>query len=82
LIFELFYFKDEWVVVYVIAKQIPPPREPPTIYEMNRLVASFRGFMNRNGDKEPGIKAIWIGLQRLKDFTLAFELLKLTKTCG
>jgi hypothetical protein len=56
--FELFYFKDEWVAAYVIAKQIPPPREPPTIYEMNRLVASFGGFMNRKGDKEPGIKAI------------------------
>jgi hypothetical protein len=55
----------------VIAKQIPPSREAPTIYEMNRT-----------GDKEPGIKAIWIGFQRLKDFTLAVELLKLTKTCG
>jgi hypothetical protein len=49
---------------------------------MNRFVAIFGGFMNRNGDKEPGIKAIWIGFQRLKDFRLAVELLKLTKTCG
>jgi hypothetical protein len=79
---ELFYFKDESVAAYVIAKQIPPSREAPTIYEMNRLVSIFGGFMNRNGDKEPGIKAIRIGFQRLKDFTLAVELLKLTKTCG
>ena len=41
---------------------------------MNRMVASFRGFVNRKSDKEPGPKSIWIGLQRLKDFTLAFEL--------
>jgi hypothetical protein len=79
---ELFYFKDESVAAYVIAKQIPPSREAPTIYEMNRLVASFGGFINRAGDKEPEIKAIWIGLQRLKGFTLAFELLKLIETCG
>jgi hypothetical protein len=38
------------------------------------MVASFRGFVNRKSDKEPGPKSIWIGLQHLKDFTLAFEL--------
>ena len=79
---ELFYNNDEWTAAYVIAKKIPPPREPPTNYEMNRIVASFKGFMNRKSNKEPGIKAIWSGLQRLQDFALALGLVKLSQTCG
>jgi hypothetical protein len=41
---------------------------------MNRIVASFGGFLGRKHDREPGIKAIWIGLQRLKDFTSLMRL--------
>ncbi|MDX1923975.1 MAG: IS4 family transposase, partial [Rickettsiaceae bacterium] len=59
-----------------------PPDTPPSISAMNKVVASFGGFLGRKGDGEPGIKAMWIGLQRLKDFTLAFETLNSCKTYG
>lgn len=49
---------------------------------MNRMVASFGEFLARKNDKEPGIKAMWIGLQRLKDFTLAYEIFNHLHTYG
>jgi len=29
---------------------------------------SFGGFLARKGDGEPGVKTIWLGLQRIVDF--------------
>lgn len=80
---ELFYNESEWKAVYIIAYRKKPPETAPSIYLMNRTVASFGGFMNRKNDNEPGPKSMWIGLQRLKDFTLAFEIFNATNpTCG
>ncbi|MDX1924105.1 MAG: IS4 family transposase, partial [Rickettsiaceae bacterium] len=66
---QIFYTESEWKAVYIIAYKKPPPDTPPSISAMNKVVASFGGFLGRKGDGEPGIKAMWIGLQRLKDFT-------------
>lgn len=34
-----------------------------------RLIAMLGGFLARKGDGEPGVKTIWLGLQRVVDFT-------------
>ena len=70
---DLFYDENEWKVVYTIAYKKKPPQIPPSINAINRIIASFGGFLNRKSDGEPGIKSMWVGLQRLRDFTLAFE---------
>lgn len=79
---EFFYEKVEWKAIYIIAHKTKPPAEPPSMDSMNKMVACFGGFLNRKSDGLPGIKSMWIGLQRLKDFTLAFELFGALNTCG
>ncbi|WP_269766688.1 IS4 family transposase, partial [Burkholderia ubonensis] len=32
------------------------------------LVARLGGFLARKGDGEPGVKTIWLGMQRVLDF--------------
>jgi hypothetical protein len=38
---------------------------------MITIIASFGGYLARKPDPPPGPKAIWIGLQRLRDFVIA-----------
>ncbi|MBB1631301.1 IS4 family transposase [Cupriavidus sp. UME77] len=40
---------------------------------MVRLVARLGGFLARKGDREPGLKTIWQGLQRFMDFAAGIE---------
>lgn len=79
---SLFYEESEWKAVYIMAYKKEPPSTPPSIDQMNRIIASFGGFLNRKHDGPPGIKTMWIGLQRLRDFTIAFETFNALKTYG
>ena len=68
-------FSDsEWKAVYMILHKKHPPQIPPTLNEMNKMIAQFGGFLNRRGDGEPGIKTMWIGLQRMRDFAIGIEI--------
>lgn len=64
---------EEWRSVYMVIKKQKPPTKPPTIRDMMRMIASLGGFLGRKSDGEPGPKPIWIGLQRMRDFTLAWQ---------
>lgn len=66
---------EEWRAVYIVLYRSPPPKIPPTLNEMIRMVASLGGFLNRKKDGEPGAKTVWIGLQRIKDFITAMDAL-------
>jgi hypothetical protein len=44
------------------------PETPPRLNEVVRLVAMLGGFLARKGDGEPGVKTLWLGLQRVVDF--------------
>lgn len=70
---EPFFSTLEWQTIYLITKQGKPPDQPPSVATILLMVASLGGFLNRKGDKFPGPTAIWIGLQRLKDFTLVAQ---------
>jgi hypothetical protein len=48
---------------YILNKQ-KLPLKTPTLNEVVRLV----GFLARKGDGEPGVKTIWLGMQRVIDF--------------
>ena len=63
----------EWRAVYLVTQHRPPPSEPPPLAEMLAMVASLGGHPGRKGDGPPGAKTLWIGLQRMHDFVLAFE---------
>lgn len=72
---EVAFSPQEWQALYIVLKRQKPPSEPPRLLEVLTLVASLGGFLARKGDGFPGPKAIWIGLQRTRDFVLALEAL-------
>ena len=63
----LMFDRDEWQAAYILNKQ-KLPEKPPTLNEVVRLVARLGGFLARKGDGEPGVKTIWLGMQRVIDF--------------
>lgn len=68
---------DHWQALYCFTHRTPiPPDQPPTLRQAVRWIAKLGGFLGRKGDGEPGITAIWRGLQRLYDMTLMFRALR------
>ena len=71
---EIVFAQEEWKVAYMISYRKKPPNKPINLSNMLNLIAQFGGYLNRKDDKEPGPTAIWIGLQRLRDFIIAAEV--------
>lgn len=63
----LLFDQDEWHAAYILNRK-KVPKTPPRLNEVVRLVAMLGGFLARKGDGEPGVKTIWLGLQRVVDF--------------
>ena len=63
---------DEWQAAYILAKK-PLPKKAPRLNEVLRLIARLGGFLGRKGDGEPGVKTIWLGLQRVMDFAAGMK---------
>ena len=63
---SLLFEPEEWQAAYILAKK-PVPTQPPRLNEVLRLIARQGGFLGRQGDGEPGVKTIWLGLQRIRD---------------
>ena len=76
---DAIFTEAEWKSVYVIAKQKPAPKSPPTLAEIIPLIASLGGYLGRKHDGPAGPKTMWIGLQRIRDFALAWTAF--AKTC-
>lgn len=64
---ELLFERDEWEAAFILNKRRPPKAAPP-LNEVVRLVATLGGFLGRKCDGEPGVKTIWIGLQRVMEY--------------
>lgn len=63
---------EEWRSVYTIVMNEPPPIVPPPLGEIIPLIASLGGYLQRKHDRPPGPKAMWIGMQRMRDFAVAW----------
>ncbi len=61
------FFKEyEWKAVIAFTRGPENvPEIAPSLGEVTRIVAGLGGFLGRKGDGDPGIKSLWIGLQRL-----------------
>jgi hypothetical protein len=70
---EVIFESQEWHAVYIVVKRCPLPQIPPRLGEIVLLIASLGGYLGRKHDAPPGPKAMWIGLQRLRDFVLALN---------
>lgn len=65
----------EWQAAYILAKKKPPDKEP-TLREVIRQIAMLGGFLGRKGDGEPGVKTLWLGFARIRDFVVGVEHIK------
>jgi len=71
---EAVFEPSEWRSVYRVVKREPPPKEPPSLRAMVRLVAQLGGYVNKARKDEPGPQTVWLGLQRLHDIALCWNL--------
>ena len=72
---DVFFDQDEWHAAYLLNKK-KPPADRPTLNQVLRLVAMLGGFLARKGDGEPGVKTIWIGLQRVMDCVVGLQIMR------
>lgn len=70
---EVMFAPEEWQAAWIVAHRSPPPATAPRLGEMVRLIAGFGGFLGRKGDGHPGPKALWTGMQRVREFAIALE---------
>lgn len=70
----MFFEEHEWKALYAFVGRglHAIPDHTPSLRDAQRTVARLGGFLGRKGDGEPGVKSIWIGLQRLDDISGAW----------
>jgi len=51
------------------------PTTPPSLREVTVWIARLGGYLNRRGDRPPGVKVLWRGLMRLHDIILGALIL-------
>jgi hypothetical protein len=71
---EAVFEPGEWQSVYQVVKREKPPKQPPKLQEMVRMVAQLGGYINRKREDEPGPQTLWLGLQRMHDIALCWQL--------
>ena len=63
---DLIFSDDEWKTLYRAANLTrQAPDEPYSISDAVRYVAKLGGFVGAKSDGEPGLKVVWIGLNKL-----------------
>ena len=71
---EAVFEPAEWKSVWKVSRRTDPPSTPPRLSEMVRLVAQLGGYVNQKHRGPPGPQTIWIGMQRMHDFALCWNL--------
>lgn len=70
---EAVFEPSEWKAVYQVTQKKSPPKTPPKLQEMVRMVAQLGGYVNRPRADEPGAETIWKGLQRMHDMAWCWD---------
>ncbi len=71
---ECVFEPSEWKSVWMVIYRKNPPRKPPKLAEMLRLIGQLGGYVNRpNRPDPPGPQTTWLGLQRMRDFAWAWD---------
>ena len=76
---EAVFEPSEWKAVFQYTQKQTPPKSPPPLQAMVRMIAQLGGFVNRKRTDEPGAETIWKGLQRMHDMAYFWDLLGKTK---
>jgi hypothetical protein len=75
--------KTEWQALYLKIHQTTIlPSTPPTLKQAAQWVGKLGGYLGRNSDGPPGVKVMWRGYQRLKDFTELYRLFVVNQNLG
>lgn len=69
---NIIFSDSEWKSVYTIITKKKPPRKPPMINEIIRMIASLGGYVIRTATN-PGTQTLWLGLQRTFDMARAWD---------
>ena len=77
---EAVFAEIEWKPVWKVVRDEPLPSEPPRLGEMILMTGQLGGHNNRRGDAPPGAEAMWNGLRRMKDFSLAWQAFERNRT--
>jgi hypothetical protein len=71
---EAVFDPAEWKSVWVAQYRKSPPRQPPRLMDMIRLIAQLGGYVNRTSQKgPPGPQTVWLGMQRMCDLAWAWK---------
>jgi hypothetical protein len=71
---EAVFEPSEWKAVYRVVENKAPPARPPSLGEMVRMVAQLGGYVCRQRSDPPGPQTVWLGMQRVHDFALCWNL--------
>lgn len=71
---ECLFEPIEWQTAYVMIYEKSPPKEPPALKDMLRMIARLGGFLGRKHDGDPGPTVMWKGLRTLYDYIKAREV--------
>ena len=55
--------EEEWRLIYTLSRKRRPPKTPPTLEYMVKLIATKGGYQGRKSDGPPGVMSIWRGLR-------------------
>lgn len=70
----VFLEDHEWKALIAFREGVEAiPAKPPSLREATRRVADLGGFLGRKGDGEPGVKSLWLGLERLDTIAFAWR---------
>jgi hypothetical protein len=69
---EVVFEPCEWKPVYIAVHRTQPPKTPPTLNQMVKMIASLGGYVVRK-NTQPGTQTLWLGLQRLHDLSTAWN---------
>lgn len=71
---DVLFSEQEWKTIYLMQTRKKPPKLPPNLRTITRMLAQLGGFLARKGDGDPGIKNVWRGYRALKNYTDAIEI--------
>lgn len=69
---EVVFEPCQWKPVYMAIHHTQPPKTPPTLKQMVKMIASLGGYVVRK-NTQPGTQTLWLGLQRLHDLATAWN---------
>ena len=66
---------SEWMAVWLAVEKTQPPAAPPALATLVRMVAQLGGYVYRPKRADPpGPQTVWLGMQRMQDLALAWDL--------